>query len=138
MRPASLLILLGFIILMAATFCPMLRPFHLFNWNVYQLNQPYGIVILLVGVIGISGVMLNQLKVTRAAAYASLVLAALLYLAVVLKVHTTFSFIPFNSITGYLTRQINFKWGWLPLFAGPVLAIVGLVFNGKTKYGGLK
>jgi gliding motility-associated protein GldC len=44
--PASLLSLIGFIILIAATYCPMLRAFgHLTNWNVYKLNQPYGLVL---------------------------------------------------------------------------------------------
>jgi hypothetical protein len=44
MRLPSLLSLIGFILLIAATFCPMLRPFHLFNMNVYKMNQPYGIL----------------------------------------------------------------------------------------------
>jgi hypothetical protein len=78
MRPASLLSLIGFILLIAATFCPMLRPFHLFNMNVYKLNQPYGMAIMLVGVIGILCTVLNQTKVTRIAAWASLVLVVLL------------------------------------------------------------
>ena len=60
MRPASLLSLIGFTILIVATFCPMLRPFHLVNWNVYKLNQPYGMAIMLTGVIGILCTVLNQ------------------------------------------------------------------------------
>ena len=125
MRLNSLLSLTGFIILIAATYCPVLRPFHLFNMDVYAANKPYGIVILLVAVIGILGTFFNQLKVTRSAAWASLILVALFYVLAFLKVHTSFSFIPFHSIDAFLTRQIKFKWGWIPLFIGPLVAIAG-------------
>lgn len=134
MRPASLITLLGFIILIAATFCPMLRPFHLFNMNVYKLNQPYGMVIMMVGVIGMLCTVLNQLKVTRIASFASLILVALLYIAALLKVKASFSFIPFKGINGFLTRQIAFKWGWYVLFAGPIMAVLGVLSSKKRVY----
>lgn len=134
MRPSSLIALLGFILLIAATYCPMLRVFHVASWNVYKLNQPYGIVIMLTGVIGILCTALNQLKVTRIAAWASLVLVVLLYIAAVLKVKTTFSFVPFKGLNGFLTRQITFKWGWFVLFAGAILSVLGAVFSPKPTY----
>jgi len=134
MRPASLITLLGFVILIAATFCPMLRPFHLFNMNVYKLNQPYGMVIMLVGVIGMLCTVLNQNKVSRIAALASLVLVTLLFIAAILKVKTSFSFIPFKGISGFLTRQIAFKWGWYVLFAGAGLAVTGSLVSKKSVY----
>jgi predicted membrane channel-forming protein YqfA (hemolysin III family) len=134
MRPASLITLLGFITLIAATYCPMLRPFHLMNWNVYKLNQPYGMVIMLVGVIGILCTVLNQAKVTRIAAWASLVLVVLLFIAAILKVKTTFSFIPFRGINGFLTKQIAFKWGWYVLFAGSALSVIGALASKKRIY----
>jgi hypothetical protein len=134
MRPASLLSLLGFVILIAATFCPMLRPFHLMNWNVYKLNQPYGMVIMLVGVIGILCTVLNQTKVTRIAAWAALVLVVLLYIAAFLKVKASFSFIPFKGINGFLTRQIAFKWGWYVLFTGAVLPVIGASLSKQRVY----
>ncbi|MDB5286223.1 MAG: hypothetical protein JWR05_1172 [Mucilaginibacter sp.] len=134
MRPSSLIALLGFILLIAATYCPMLRVFHIASWNVYKLNQPYGIVIMLVGVIGVLGTVLNQLKITRIAAWAALVLVVLLYIAAVLKVKTTFSFVPFKGLNGFLTRQITFQWGWFVLFAGAILSVLGAVFSKKTNY----
>jgi hypothetical protein len=134
MRPASLLTLFGFVILIVATFCPMLRPFHLVNWNVYKLNQPYGMALMLVGVIGILCTVLNQVKVTRLTAFISLALVALLFLAAVLKVKTTFSFIPFRGINGFLTRQIAFKWGWYVLFAGPLLSVAGVLFIKRRSF----
>jgi predicted membrane channel-forming protein YqfA (hemolysin III family) len=134
MRPASLLSLIGFITLIAATYCPMLRPFHLMNWNVYKLNQPYGMVIMLVGVIGILCTVLNQAKVTRIAAWASLVLVVLLFIAAILKVKTTFSFIPFRGINGFLTKQIAFKWGWYVLFTGAGLSVIGALASKKRIY----
>jgi hypothetical protein len=134
MRPASLISLLGFILLIGATFCPMLRLFHLFNWDVYQLNRPYGMVIMLVGIIGILGTVLNQVKITRLSAWVSLTLVILLFIAAILKVKTTFSFIPFKGINGYLTRQIAFKWGWYVLFAGALLSVIGVLVNKKPNY----
>jgi hypothetical protein len=134
MRPAPLLSLLGFILLIVATYCPMLRPFHLFNMNVYKLNQPYGMAIMLVGVIGILGTVLNQAKITRVTAWVSLLLVVLLFVAAMLKVKASFSFIPFKGINGYLTRQIAFKWGWYVLFAGPVLSVIGSLVSKKRAY----
>ncbi|TSD67123.1 hypothetical protein FFF34_006940 [Inquilinus sp. KBS0705] len=133
MRLPLLLALLGFILIIAATFCPMLRPFGLFNWDVYHMNRPYGMVILLVAVIGILGTVLNQPKILRLAAYASAVLIVLLYIAALLKVNTTFSFIPFKSLTAFLARQIKFKWGWYVLFAGAAMAVLGALLSRTPK-----
>jgi len=45
-------------------------------------------------------------------------------------VHTTFSFIPFKGMAGFLTKLIKFQWGWYPLFAGAVLSVLA---NPKSK-----
>lgn len=129
MRLPSLLSLIGFIVLIAATYCPMLSAFGMVTMNVYKMNQPFGLLLLLVGIIGILCTFFNQTKVTRFAAYISLCLVALLLVAAVLKVNTTFSFIPFKSINAFLTRQLKFKWGWYVLFAGPALAVLGAFFS---------
>jgi hypothetical protein len=134
MRPASLVSLLGFVTLIVATFCPMLRPFHLFNMNVYALNQPYGMAIMLTSVIGMLCTVLNQIKVSRIAAWVSLVLVVLLFIAAQLKVKASFSFVSFKGINGYLTRQIVFKWGWYALFAGALLSVIGANLSGKGLY----
>jgi len=132
MRLNSLISFVGFVILIAATYCPILRPFHLFNWDVYDGNKPYGIVILLVAVVGILGTVFNQVKIVRMAAWLSFVLVIVFYLLAWLKVHTSFSFIPFHSLDAFLTRQIKFKWGWYLLFGGPVLALAGVLFKKAT------
>jgi hypothetical protein len=132
MRLSSILSFVGFVLLFAGTYCPLLRPFHLFNWNVHQLNQPYGIVLLLVAVVGVISAFLNQHKITRIAAWVSLLLVVVLLIAAVLKVQFAFSFIPFHKIDAFLSRQIKFKWGWWVLFAGTVLALAGAL-NGKPK-----
>eukprot|EP01037_Dinobryon_pediforme_P010203 gene10203-10273_t len=53
------------------TWCPVLHPI-IGNWDVYDGNKPYGVVILLVGVIGILATVLNQAKLTRLTAWISL------------------------------------------------------------------
>ncbi|ASU35367.1 hypothetical protein [Mucilaginibacter xinganensis] len=133
MRLNTLFSFAGFIILIAGTYCPVLHPI-IGNWDVYDGNKPYGIVILLVAVIGILGTVFNQLKITRAAAWASLLLVILFYLAAVLKVHTSFNFIPFRSVAAYLSSKIKFKWGWYLLFGGPVMALAGVIFSGKPNF----
>ena len=133
MRLPSLVSFIGFVILMAATYCPLLRPFGLINWDVYALNKPYGMVMLLMAVVGIIAVVLNRPKLVKLISLISLALVTLLLLAAFLKIHTSFSFIPFKGITGFLERQIKFKWGWYILFAGPLLALAGTYFK-PSKY----
>ena len=125
MRISSLISFIGFVILIAGSYCPLLRPFGLVSWNVYDLNKPYGIVILLVAVVGILGTVLNRPSLVRLTAFISVGLVVLLLIAAVLKVNTSFSFLPFKSIAGFLAKQIKFKWGWYMLFAGALLALAG-------------
>jgi len=131
MRPANFISFAGFVVLIAATYCPILRPFHLFNWNVYDASKPYGIIILLVAVVGIIGTVFNRSKITRLAAQLSLILVVLFYILAQLKVRTSFTFIPFHSIANLLTRQIKFIWGWYLLFGGAFLALLGALLEKK-------
>jgi len=132
MQPKAYLSLVGFFIFMAATWCPLLRPFGIVNWNAYDLNKPYGMLLLLGAVIGIVAIMLNQQGLARVAALGSLVLVILFFIAAQLKVNTTFSFIPFKVMAGFLTKLIKFKWGWYPLFAGAVMSVIGTFKSGSN------
>jgi hypothetical protein len=133
MRPASFVSFVGFVMLIAATYCPLFRPFGITYWDMYDANKPYGIVVLLVAVVGIIGLVLMQMQIARMAAWTSVVLVILFYFLSLLKIHTSFSFIPFHPISRFLARQIKFKWGWWFLVAGPALALLG-VLNEKSKY----
>jgi uncharacterized membrane protein len=125
MRISSILSFVGFVLIFAGTYCPLLRPFHIMNWNVYQLNQPYGLVMLLVVIIGIAASFLNQPKIIRAAAWGSVILVVMLLIAALLKIHFAFSFIPFHRFEAFLAKQVKFKWGWYVLFTGAALALAG-------------
>jgi predicted membrane channel-forming protein YqfA (hemolysin III family) len=131
MRLNSLLSFAGFVILIAGTYCPILRPI-IGNWDVYDGNKPYGIVILLVAVVGITGTVFNQVKITRFAAWLSLALVILFCILAWLKVHTSFTFIPLHFVAEYLTSKLKFKWGWYLLFGGPLLALGGVFFGKKN------
>jgi len=133
MRLPALISFIGFVLLMAGTWCPLLRPFHLFSMDVYDLNRPYGMVILLMAVVGILGVILNRKQLVRLVGWVSLILVLVLFIAAFMKVHTSFSFIPFKSIAGFLARQIVFKWGWYLLIAGPLVALAGSIAK-TSKY----
>ncbi|WPU96561.1 hypothetical protein SNE25_13635 [Mucilaginibacter sabulilitoris] len=125
MRISSILSFVGFVLLFAGTYCPLLRPFHIVSWNVYQLNQPYGLVMLLAAIIGIAASFLNQPKIIRATAWVSAALVIMLFIAALLKIHFAFSFIPFHKFEAFLAKQIKFKWGWYVLLAGALFAVAG-------------
>ena len=133
MRPITLISFVGFVTLMAGLWCPLLHVPLAGNFSAFRLNQPYGLVLLLMTVIGITGNVFNRYKVVQFAALASLVLVVVFYIAVFMKVKTAFSFIPFDSIAQFVTHAlIKFKWGWWVLFIGGLLALVGLRKH-KTK-----
>jgi hypothetical protein len=102
--------------------------------DAFGANKPYAMVLLLVGVVGILGAVFNQAKLTRFVAWLSLALVVLFYIGAFLKVHTSFSFIPFRSIDAFLTRQIKFKWGWYLIFAGPLLAVAGVLLERRRSF----
>jgi len=132
MRLNNLISFAGFVILIAGTYCPILRPLHLFNWDVYDGNKPYGIVILLVAVVGILGTVLSQQKIVKLAAWLSLGLVALFLLLAWLKVKTSFSFIPFHAIENLAIKSVKYKWGWFMLFGGAILAVIGVLSHNKN------
>ena len=125
MRISSFISLFGFILLIAGTFSPLLRPLGLFSWDVYALNKPYGIVMVVIGIAGVLGSVLQQRSLTRVTAFVSLALVVLLYIAAIFQVKTAFSFIPFKGISAGLSHLIKFKWGWFMLFAGAIIAVMG-------------
>ncbi|MES2809232.1 MAG: hypothetical protein V4619_11430 [Bacteroidota bacterium] len=133
MRIPSLISFIGFVLLIAGTWCPLLRPFHLINMDVYDLNRPYGFVLLLVGVIGVIGIGLNKIKLVRTTAWLALLLVVLLFIAAYLKVNASFSFIPFKSFAGFLAKQIKFTWGWYVLYAGAGISLIGALLK-RSQY----
>ncbi|MBS1531805.1 MAG: hypothetical protein JSU01_15970 [Bacteroidetes bacterium] len=133
MRLSSFISFAGFVMLIAATYCPLFRPLHIVNWDMYKANMPYGIVVLTVAIVGIIGVVLMQRKLVRLTAWLSLILIVLFYILSLLKIHYSFTFIPFHSFEKFMERQIKFKWGWWLLVIGPVLAVAGSLRE-KPKY----
>jgi predicted membrane channel-forming protein YqfA (hemolysin III family) len=135
MRLNTLLSFAGFIILIAGTYCPILRPI-IGAWDVYDGNKPYGIVILLVAVVGIIGTVFNQENIIRLTSWLSLGLVSLFLVLAWLKVHTSFTFIPLHFVARYLTSKLKFKWGWYLLFGGPILAILGVLLKSTPNFSG--
>jgi predicted membrane channel-forming protein YqfA (hemolysin III family) len=133
MRINNLISFIGFVILIAATYCPILHPLVV-TWDVYDGNKAYGIVILLVAVVGILGTVLSQHKIIRLAAWLSLILVSIFLILAVLKVYTSFSFIPLHFVAKYFTSKIKFKWGWYLLFGGPLLALAGVLLDKNKRF----
>lgn len=133
MKLRSFLAFAGFVMLIAATYCPLFRPFGITTWNMYDANKPYGIVVLLIAVVGIIGVVFMQASIARMAAWLGAILVFLFYILALLKIHTSFTFIPFHAISRFLASKIKFKWGWWLLVAGPILSLTG-VLRDKPRY----
>jgi hypothetical protein len=133
MRISSFISFVGFIMIIVASFCPILH-FTIFNQTMYQLNKPYGLVFLLIAVVGIIGTVLNNTKLVNLMAWVSLGLTFIFYIAALCRIHTSFSFIPFHSLAGYLSDKIKFKWGWYVLCTGAVLTIAGVLSNKKASF----
>ena len=132
MRLNNLISFAGFVIIIAGTYCPIVRPLHLFNWDVYDGNKPYGIVILLVAVVGILGTVLTQQKIVKLTAWLSLGLIALFLLLAWLKIQTSFTFIPFHGLESLAVKSVKYKWGWFLLFGGAALALIGALSHRKN------
>jgi|SRR6185503_4217584 len=131
MRLNHLISFVGFVILIAGTYCPVIKPI-VGAWDVYDGNKPYGIVMLLVAVVGILGTVMSQQKIVRLTAWLSLGLVILFYILAILKVKTSFTFIPLHFVAKYLTSKLKFKWGWYLLFGGAALAVIGVLSKKKT------
>jgi hypothetical protein len=127
MRISSLFSIVGFILLIAGTFSPLLS--FVVRMNVYSLNKPYGIAMLAIAVVGLLCALLQQRGLTRVMAILSLVLVVALYAAAVTKVSTAFSFIPFKGLSSGLSHLIKFKWGWYVLFVGGVISVAASIAN---------
>ncbi len=128
MRLSSLISLTGFVMLIAATFCPLFHPL-LLTWNMYKANMPFSLIVLLIGTIGIIGIVLMQPKISRQAAWISLLLVLLFYVLSLLKIHFRLKIIPFHAFERFLEHQVKLKWGWCLLIAGPILAILGTIYE---------
>jgi hypothetical protein len=133
MRLNTLLSFAGFVILIAATFCPIFHPI-VGKWDVYDGNKPYGMVIVLVAAVGILGTVFNLVKIIRLAAWLSLISVFIFLLLAILKVYTSFNFIPLHFVAKYFTSKIKFRWGWYLLFGGPLLALAGVIFERKKSF----
>ena len=133
MRLNTLTSFCGFVLLIAALYCPLFKVL-LISINVFGANKPYGMVLLLVSVVGILGTVFNQSKVTKTAAWLSLGLVILLLLGSFLKIHASFNFIPFRGVKEWAIKLIKFKWGWYLIFAGPILAVAGVLFERKPNF----
>lgn len=125
MAPRTFISFAGFILLIAGIFSPLISPLGLINWNLFDLNKTFGIVLLAVSVSGLAGAVLKNNPLIKFAGWITLGLVTLVFIAAVMKVSTAFSFVPFPKLSHTLSGLIRYRWGWFLLFAGPVLALLG-------------
>ncbi len=125
MAPRNFISFAGFILLIAGIFSPLISPLGLVKWNLFDLNQPFAIVVLVIAIIGLAGTMLKSNQLAKFASWIALGLVTLVFIAAIMKVNTAFSFIPFPKLSHTLSGLIHYRWGWYLLFLGSVLALLG-------------
>ncbi|MGI4752045.1 MAG: hypothetical protein ACRYFB_15535 [Janthinobacterium lividum] len=125
MAPRTFISFAGFVLLIAGLFSPLISPLGLVKWNLFDLNRTFGIIILAIAVTGLAAAIIKNNPLIRFAGWITLGLVVLVFIAAVMKVQTSFSFIPFPKIANTLSGFIHYRWGWVLMFAGPVLAILG-------------
>lgn len=130
MRIPAFISFVGFVMVFVATFCPIAH--FIINQNVYQLNKPYGMVFLMVAVVGVIATVFGNVKLTKLLSRIMVALVILFYIAALFKIHNYFNFIPFHFMSGYLSGKIRFAWGWYVLCAGAALALAGTFVNKKA------
>jgi len=131
MAPRTFVSFAGFIFLITGIFSPLISPLGLVKWNMFDLNKPFGIVLLAVAVTGLAAAVIKSNPWVRFAGWFTLGLVVFIFIAAVIKVNTSFSFIPFPKLSHTLSGLIHYRWGWYFLFAGPILALLGT--TGKRK-----
>ena len=130
MAPRSFVTFVGFVMLIAGIFSPLISPLGLLKWNLFDLNQPFAIVLLVIAIVGLVATLMKSGQLTKFAGWIALGLVTLVFIAAVMKVNTSFSFIPFPKLSHILSGLIHYRWGWYLLFAGAILALLG---NGRRK-----
>ena len=132
MAPRMFISFVGFILLIAGLFSPLISPLGLTKWNLFDLNKTFAIVVLVVAVAGLVAAIIRNHSLLKLSGWISLALVVLVFVAAVMKVQTAFSFIPFPKLANTLSGFIHYRWGWYLLFAGSVLAVLGS-FGGERK-----
>lgn len=131
MAPCRIVSLVGFVLVIIGIFCPLISPLGLVRWNLLDLNQTFGLILNAVATSGVIFTFKKQpANLYKLNAWIAFGLVVFIFIAVVMKVHTAFSFIPFPKIANTLSGFIHYRWGWYLLFAGSVLALLG---TGKRK-----
>jgi len=124
MRISSFISFVGFAAVLIATFCPLAH-FLFVHKTIYNVNQPYGLILLLIAVIGILSCVLSKISLTRLMAWINLALIILLFIAAVFKMTHYFNFMPFHWGSESLNHRIKFDWGWYLMLAGTITALAG-------------
>lgn len=124
MRISSFISFVGFAAVLIATFCPLAH-FFIVHKTIYNVNQPYGLILLLIAVIGIVGCVFSNSNLTRLMAWINLALIILLFVAAVFKMTHYFNFMPFHWGAESLNHHIRFDWGWYLMLAGTIIALAG-------------
>ena len=132
MAPRNFISLAGFILLIAGLFSPLISPFGLVKWNLFDLNKVFGIVVLVIAIVGLAATLIKNNQLIKLTAWITLALVVLVLIAAVMKVNTAFGFIPFPKLSKTLSGLIHYRWGWFLLFAGPILALLGSAVNKKS------
>jgi len=126
MAPRRIVSLVGFVLVIVGIFCPLISPLGLVRWSLLDLNKTFGLILNAVAISGVIFTFKKQPAILyKLNAWTAFGLVVFIFIAVVMKVQTAFSFIPFPKIANTLSGFIHYRWGWYLLFVGPILALLG-------------
>jgi len=124
MRISSFISFAGFAAVLIGTFCPLAH-FFMVHKTIYDVNQPYGLILLLISVIGIVGCVFNNRSLKKLMAWMTVGLIVLLFIAAIFKMTHYFNFMPFHWGSESLNHHIKFDWGWYVMLFGAIIALAG-------------
>ncbi len=132
MAPRTFVTFAGFVILIAGVFSPLISPLGLVKWNLFDLNFVLATIMIIIAGNGLGSVVAKSKRLVKFYSWLTLGLILLIFIATVIKVNTSFSFIPFPKLSHTLSKLIHYRWGWFLLFAGPILALLGSAGSRKS------
>lgn len=120
--------LIGFILVVAGSFLPLVHIPLIGNWNYLKVDQTLAITCWLLSMVALLGILTERQLLIKVSAILLIILFVFTIWAVKFKSLNYFSFIPLKSWQETAAGIVKLKWGWFLEFSGAAL----LLFSKKN------
>ncbi len=115
----------GSVLVLAGCFAPMVHLPIIGNWNYFDLDLTLSSVVCTLGFFGFLSAAFKRRTLAGIFGWAIAVLLVLTFVGVYVKVHSSFSFIPFKKLAALAAGIVKYRSaGWVVMGMGAVLMIV--------------